>query len=86
MPYWSNPNVTLDGVATGSESENNAGSMKEGRFESAAAGTNCLDGNPDEAWMNGDPSGIIGNNCPNGEASYEPPLSESLGKNYLLSR
>ena len=54
--------------------------MTEQRFISAAAGTNCLDGNPDEAWMNFEPSGTIGNNCPNGETSYEPELSSSLGK------
>ena len=72
----------IDGVATGTETDNNAGTMIEGRFDSAAAGTNCLDGNPDDAWMRGDPSGSIGNNCPNGEASYELPLSESLGKTF----
>ena len=82
VPYWSNPNVMIDGVATGTETDNNAGTMIEGRFDSAAAGTNCLDGNPDDAWMRGDPSGLIGNNCPNGEASYELPLSESLGNTY----
>ena len=70
----------FEGVATGSDLENNAGTMTEGRFDSAAAGTNCLDGNPDEAWMNGEESGTIGNNCPNGETSYELPLSESLGR------
>ena len=71
--------MNFQGVATGTESQNNAKYMTEKRFESAAAGTNCLDGNPDEAWMNGDDSGKIGNNCQNGEASYKPPLSNSLG-------
>ena len=71
--------MNFQGVATGTESQNNAKYMTEKRFESAAAGTNCLDGNPDEAWMNGDDSGKIGNNCQNGEASYKPPLSDSLG-------
>ena len=56
--------------------------MKEKRYESAALGTNCLDGNPDEAWMRDINSGQIGNNCPNGEESYTPPLSESLGKKF----
>ena len=79
VPYWSNPAVELQGVATGSDDENNALFMIEGRAASAAAGTNCLDGNPDEAWMKFESGGVIGNNCPNGEASYEPPLSDSLG-------
>ena len=72
----------IDGVATGTETENNAGYMKEMRFDCSDAGTNCLDGNPDEAWMKGEESGKIGKNCPNGEKSYEPPLSKSLG-NFL---
>ena len=80
VPYWSNPNVMFEGVATGTATDNNAGYMTAGRFDSAAAGTNCLDGNPDAAWMNGEESGTIGNNCPNGETHYELPLSESLGK------
>ena len=80
VPYWSNPAVELQGVATGSDDENNALFMIEGRAASAAAGTNCLDGNPDEAWMKFESGGVIGNNCPNGEASYEHPLSASLGK------
>ena len=79
VPYWSNPAVELQGVATGSDDENNALFMIEGRAASAAAGTNCLDGNPDEAWMKFESGGLIGNNCPNGETSYEPPLSDSLG-------
>ena len=54
--------------------------MIEGRSASAAAGTNCLDGKPDEAWMKLESGGVIGNNCPNGETSYELPLSASLGK------
>ena len=84
MPYYSNPNVLVDGIATGTETENNARYMSEQRFKSAAAGTNCLDGNPDEAWMNFQPTGIIGNNCLNGESSYEPPLSLSRGKYLFL--
>ena len=79
IPYWSNPNVMFEGVATGSDTENNAGYMTEKRFDYAAYGTNCLDGKPDEAWMRGEEYGEIGNNCPNGESSYEPPLSDSLG-------
>ena len=84
-PYYSNPNVTFQGFPTGTESQNNAKTMKEKRFANAAAGTNCLDGKPDEAWMNGDDvSGKIGNNCPNGEASFEPPLSDSLGNKIVF--
>ena len=79
VPFWSNPNVMKDGVPTGTDKENNAGYIIEHRKESAAAGTNCLDGNPDEAWMKDVNSGTIGNNCPNGEKSYTPPLSDSLG-------
>ena len=84
-PYFSNPNVMIDGVATGTDTANNAGYMIQRRFDKAAAGTNCLDGKPDEAWMKGESSGTIGNNCPNGEASYEPPLSESVGNNIALT-
>ena len=80
VPYWSNPNVQVEGIATGSEIENNAKLMTEEAHTSAAAGTNCLDGNPDEAWMNFQSGGNIGNNCPNDEASFEPPLSLSTGK------
>ena len=72
--------MEVDGVASGSADENNAAYMTEERFNSAAAGTNCLDGNPDDAWMNFEATGTIGNNCANGEESYELPLSESLGK------
>ena len=80
MPYWSNPNVQFEGVDTGTEIEDNAEYMTEGRFDSRDAGTNCLDGNPDAAWMNFEDGGTIGNNCPNGEESYEPDLSVSAGK------
>ena len=78
-PYWSNPDVEFEGVATGTEINNNAKFMTEERFSSAAAGSNCLDGNPDDAWMNFEPTGTIGNNCPNGEETYDPPLSLSAG-------
>ena len=80
VPYWSNPLVEVDGVPSGSADENNAAYMTEERFNSAAAGTNCLDGNPDDAWMNFEATGTIGNNCASGEEAYELPLSESLGK------
>ena len=86
IPYWSNPNVKFEGVATGSPDENNANYIKEKRFESASAGTNCLDGNPDEAWMQFKPTGSIGNNCPNGEASYELPLASSTGNSTILKK
>ena len=69
----------FEGVATGSQDENNAKYIKEKRFESASAGTNCLDGNPDEAWMEFKSTGSIGNHCPNGEESYELPLTLSTG-------
>ena len=78
-PYFSNPDVTFDGAATGSEIANNARFITEQRFTSALAGSNCLDGDPDEKWMNFDSEGRIGNNCPNGEESYEPPLTMSSG-------
>ena len=84
-PYFSNPSVNYQGIATGDAEHNNAGYMIEERFAFRDAGSNCLDGNPDEKWMtklaNGewDPEGTIGNNCPNGEESFEPPLSLSEG-------
>ena len=53
--------------------------MRDERFTTAHAGSNCLDGNPDEKWMNFDSEGTIGNNCPNNETSYDPPLSMSSG-------
>ena len=80
LPYWSNPNVEAEGVPSGSRDQDNARYITEERFTSAAAGTNCLDGNPDKAWMNFESTGTIGNNCPNGEEFYEQPLSDSLGK------
>lgn len=80
-PFYSNPNVMYEGLPTGTESNNNAKAMTERRFQNAAAGTNCLDGNPNEAWMKGDEIfGKIGNNCPNGESSFKPSLKDSLGK------
>ena len=54
--------------------------MREMRFEYRDAGTNCLDGKPDEKWMNFDSDGKIGNNCPNGEHSYELSVNDSQGK------
>ena len=80
VPYFSNQNVQIDGFATGDAENDNAEYMTAERFDSRDAGTNCLDGNPDDAWMNFQDSGQIGNNCPNGEASYEVPLSVSEGK------
>ena len=53
--------------------------MREMRFEYRDAGNNCLDGKPDEKWMNFDPEGKIGNNCLNGESSYEIPENETAG-------
>ena len=53
--------------------------MTEERFHFRDAGTNCLDGKPDEKWMNFDADGTIGNNCPNGEESFQPPLSLTEG-------
>ena len=60
--------------------------MTENAHKSAAFGTNCLDGNPDDAWMNFEPDGVIGNNCPNDEKSFEPPLSSSTGNNQICCR
>ena len=53
--------------------------MREMRFEYRDAGTNCLDGKPDEKWMNFDPDGTIGNNCQNGESSYEISVNDTQG-------
>ena len=47
--------------------------MTEKRFEFRDAGSNCLDGFPDEKWMNFKPDGKIGNNCTNDETSSETP-------------
>ena len=80
LPYYSNPNVQVDGVATGSQTENNAKYMTDNRFASASAGTNCLDGHPDDAWMMFRSDGKIGDNCLNGEQFFEPPLESTRGK------
>ena len=80
VPYFSNPDIIYEGVPTGDDQNNNAKRMREMRFEYRDAGTNCLDGKPDEKWMNFDSDGTIGNNCPNGEQSYEIPISETQGK------
>ena len=60
-------------MATGDSEHNNAGYMTEKRFEFRDAGSNCLDGFPDEKWMNFKPDGKIGNNCTNDETSSETP-------------
>ena len=49
------------------------------RFEYRDAGSNCLNGKPDDKWMNFDPDGSIGNNCLNGESSYEVPDKDTKG-------
>ena len=85
VPYFSNQNVEYNGIATGDAENDNAHYVIEQRFDSRDAGTNCLDGKPDDAWMNGEDGGQIGNNCPNGEDSFEVPLSWSEGK-YILSK
>ena len=79
VPYFSNPDIIYEGVPTGDDQNNNAKRMREMRFEYRDAGSNCLDGKPDEKWMNFDSDGTIGNNCPNGETSYEIPVSETQG-------
>ena len=79
VPYFSNQNVQIDGFATGDAENDNAIYMIDTRFDSRDAGTNCHDGNPDAAWMNFEDGGQIGNNCANGETSYEVPLSLSEG-------
>jgi len=48
IPYFSNPQVAYEGVATGDEKNNNALAMNEKRDNRRDAGNNCLDGNPDE--------------------------------------
>ena len=52
-------------MATGDLEHNNAGYMTDKRFEFRDAGSNCLDGFPDEKWMNFELDGEIGNYCPN---------------------
>ena len=69
----------VDGFPTGDALNDNAKFVTEERFTSRDAGTNCLDGKPDAAWMNFESSGTIGNNCPNGETSFTVPLSLSEG-------
>ena len=83
-PYFSNPNVFHEGVPTGDSENNNAGYMTEKRFEFRDAGSNCLDGFPDEGWMNFEADGKIGNNCPNGETSFEPSSDKNEGMKNLL--
>ena len=60
-PYFSNANVIYKGFATGNAENDNAAYMTEERFHFRDAGTNCLDGKPDEKWMNFDADGTIGN-------------------------
>ena len=78
-PYFSNPDVSYEGVPTGDSQNNNAARMREMRFEYRDAGSNCMDGKPDQKWMNKDPDGKIGNNCANGEHSYEIPVNDTRG-------
>ena len=78
-PYFSNPDVNFEGVPTGDSQNNNAGRMRKMRFEYRDAGSNCLNGKPDDKWMNFDPDGSIGNNCLNGESSYEVPDKYAKG-------
>ena len=64
--------------------------MTQQRFNFRDAGTNCLDGNPDDKWMNFDPDGTIGNNCPNGEDSFDVDSggsspSPTKGNTYISS-
>ena len=61
VPYYSNPNAQVDGVATGSQTENNAKYMTDNRFASASAGTNCLDGHPDGCLETADPESEMKN-------------------------
>ena len=82
VPYFSNKDVKIDGVATGDAGDNNAAYVTSHRFESRDAGSNCLDGKPDDDWMNFKDGGKIGNNCAGGETSYEVPLSLSEGNHF----
>ena len=85
IPYFSNPDVIFEGVPTGDAEDNNVGTMRRMRFEYQNAGSNCLDGKPDKMWMDLNPDGMIGNNCPNGESSYKVPIdgAESKFLSYL---
>ena len=74
IPYFSNPDVIFEDVPTGDAEDNNVGTMRRMRFEYQNAGSNCLDGKPDKMWMDLNPDGMIGNNCPNGESSYIVPI------------
>ena len=78
-PYFSNPDVIFEGVPTGDSQNNNAARMRQMRFEYRDAGTNCLNGKPDEKWMNFDPDGSIGNNCVDGHSSYVIPVEDTKG-------
>ena len=78
-PYFSNPDVSYEGIPTGDSQNNNAARMREMRFEYRDAGSNCLDGKPDQKWMDFDPEGNIGNNCLNEEHSYEISDTDTRG-------
>ena len=80
IPYFSNPDVSVDGVPTGDAKDNNVGTMRKMRFEYQNAGSNCLDGKPNQMWMDLNPEGVIGNNCPNGESSYKVPIDVAKSK------
>ena len=80
IPYFSNPDVSVDGVPTGDAKDNNVGTMRKMRFEYQNAGSNCLDGKPNQMLMDLNPEGVIGNNCPNGESSYKVPIDGAKSK------
>ena len=73
-PYFSNPNVYFEGVATGSSLANNAKYMTDNRFYYASKGTNCLDGEPNEKWMTFSTTNNlgIGKICGDDDSKYTP--------------
>ena len=78
-PYFSNPKVSYEGVPTGDAKNNNAAYMTSERFSHRDDGNNCFDGKPDYKWMNFKDNGKIGNNCKNGQKSFEPPINKCEG-------
>ena len=45
--YFSNPDVSFEGIPTGTEQENNARAIREDRDETSQRGTNCFTGFPE---------------------------------------
>jgi len=47
--YFSNPDVSYEGIPTGDEQNNNARAITEDRDSTSKYGSNCYDGNPDDS-------------------------------------